>query len=147
MVLSCPVCQSAITSLPDYGHDASPQKCPRCGPYSISGAAEAMLKATPLDERQAANASGWIREHRGILVNSRDIEFLRSLRSPSVSERAEKILVEFERRLGSLGASHSFDFSDTSQMTDWAGISWSADKSEVRYLIFNYLYQFLQAID
>ena len=44
------------------------------------------------NNRQVANASGWIREHQGINISSDDIEFLSSVKTPTVAERADRIL-------------------------------------------------------
>lgn len=93
----CPVCDTEATTGDDLGRDAIRFNCPRCGSYSASGSAFSILSHRELEPRQIANASGWIREHQGIELSSRDVDFLISLRTPTVGERAAKVLLELGR--------------------------------------------------
>ncbi len=131
--LACPIC---LVNTPERRHavgDMSAADCPRCGQYSITGSAAAMLNGAPLTPRQVANASGWIRENQGIELDSRDVDSLRSIRAPTVGERATKMLQEIARRWPQVGA--SFDFNFTAPIDpSWLAASWSDSGSEVQYL-------------
>jgi len=67
-----------------------------------------------------------------------DIDFLLTLRSPSVSERAAKILLEMGKRLPTIGALADFHFSSPSN-EHWLAISWSENFVEVQYLFVEVL--------
>ena len=87
----CPICQSQATEKPDECDDHK-LDCMRCGSYSITMSASVSWLASQYNSRQIANASGWIREHQGIIINSNNIEFLSSVLTPSVAERTDKVL-------------------------------------------------------
>jgi hypothetical protein len=100
------------------------------------------LAKRKLTLRQTANASGWIREHQGVELSSNDIEFLLSLRTPTVAERATKILIELGRRFPDLGNRFQFvfdNFADSLDDPEWVSISWSVDNAGVIYLFTKYL--------
>ncbi|MEY2483540.1 MAG: hypothetical protein QOK24_2068 [Verrucomicrobiota bacterium] len=67
--------------------------CIRCGDYTISAEAAALLDGASFDARQAANVSGYIRDNQGITITTSSLPFLRSLRPPSVASRATKLLL------------------------------------------------------
>jgi hypothetical protein len=85
----CPICGLAATENYTGVHHAD---CIRCGDYIISAEAAALLDGVPFGDRQAANISGYIRENRGMMISASSLPFLRSLRAPSVAERATKLL-------------------------------------------------------
>lgn len=136
--IPCPICKEAAKCWVTE-RDASILKCVRCGDFEASGSAFAVLRHIEWTSRQQANASGWIREHKGIQISSRDIPFLESLRTPTVEERAAKILLELERRSPDISTRLTFNFGDPSIM-DWVGISWSIGLGEVQYLMLDYLH-------
>ncbi len=136
----CPICRTEATTEDVPGRDAIRFNCPRCGRFSMSGSAHAVMSHRQLEPRQIANASGWVREHQGIELSTSDIDFMASLRTPSVGERAAKVLVELGRRAQEIGDSFEFTFGDPS-MSDWLAISWSIDARAVQYLFLTYLFE------
>src|SRR5208282_4792415 len=84
----CPVCRAP--SIVQVAGDAWRITCSRCGPFSVSGSALPGLTSRSFTLAQIANISGYIRESRGISIQSSDLAFLESLRTPPVAEKAEK---------------------------------------------------------
>jgi hypothetical protein len=154
----CPICHhaSADESL-DFITNRHAVSCHRCGRYGIERVWADRLRRDrlKLTERQAANASGYLRENQGYLITEADVKedfgFLRQLRQPSVVERATKLLRYCARRFPEIGMNlHIKDFmmhgTGTSYSHDAAthpdkwdvdallGYTWSATAKEVHYL-------------
>jgi hypothetical protein len=143
----CPVCGTAGV-VAKASADAISYDCRRCGKFELTGTARAMITAMKPEGRIAANASGWIRENQGASLSSRDLGRLLSLPTPTVAERALKVLRELERRQPAPGSSYSFEFSPHSKTSgEWLAISWSEFDSEVQYLLHDYLRDEVHAID
>src|SRR5258708_9347741 len=125
--VTCPICDLADASVRDSNNDAYMVSCPRCGHYSISRSAaieRGNLIAVPnptAQDNQAANASGWIREHPHVQLNTYDIRHLRALRAPTIAERAEKILAELVRRSPTLGSTQDINLSNLREAAEWMG--------------------------
>lgn len=103
----CPICH---TSAQVRATETENQYlCPRCGRYNLEAIGALNLRSQPLDGRQLANASGWIRENQRASITRRDLDWLRSVRTPTVSERATKALVELGRRVPNIGDSIDID--------------------------------------
>src|SRR5262249_33740075 len=91
---SCPFCGKAVSCGPVTGlfFDLT---CGRCGSYSITTSAQAIVEATPIQNRGAV--SGWIRRQKmmGITpkIDSEAVARLRALTKPSFRERVERYLV------------------------------------------------------
>ena len=49
------------------------------------------------------NASGWLSAHQNIFINLDLLEFLSEIKTPSVIQRADKLLIELERRTEVIG--------------------------------------------
>lgn len=131
----CPICKShAAYDLKSGGGQDT--VCPRCGGFSITGSASAIWGANNPCARQVTNASGWIREHQRVLINGDDIKALLSVPSPSVTERATKILIAIEGL--SLDIAHRFS-TNLSDANNWRGISYSDNPHELDYLFSTYL--------
>jgi hypothetical protein len=133
--IECPICKSQATQKPD-DFDGQKLTCSRCGDFSISGTASATWKANEPNLRQIANASGWIREHQGIILNSDQIDFLLSIKIPSVTERATKILIEISKLSTDLSYKFDLNFNDANF---WLGISYSNNPNELDYLFRTFL--------
>jgi hypothetical protein len=95
-----------------------------------------------------ANASGWIREHQGVLLDDRALDDLWGQRTPPVAERATKLLQELARRHPAAGEAFDFSFPDI-ETTDpsWIAATWSESIREVQYLLVNYLQDAIGAVD
>lgn len=133
---SCPICSSSSDKSPS-NKDGDSVICPRCGKYFISRSALVNLKSAQPSPRQIANLSGWIRENLGTTINTQSLDTLLSLRTPSVSERAEKIIRAIEKLSKFIGdvVPISYDLNENK----WIGLSWSENRDELIYLIENYL--------
>lgn len=72
--------------------------CRRCGNYFIEWQAASALEATELTFRQRANFSGYLRENPNYKITLSSIDFLSNLNSPSFHEKADKLLLVFEKK-------------------------------------------------
>ena len=142
--IECPICKSNT--------DNENSFCSRCGDFSISGTAAVMWNANEPSLKQIANACGWIREHQNIVISSDQIEFLLSIKLPSVAERATKILIAIENKITSISSCVDIFAHDLAGFNDspekdifiknqlfWLGISYSANLEDLKYLLTDYL--------
>ncbi len=96
----CPICQESIK---ESGRGSNSGywfyvTCPRCGKYQIGGSAHGMLSDdTEFDPRIKANISGWLRENQNFEIDSNNIKQLKTIKTPSFHERADKLLISFEK--------------------------------------------------
>jgi nucleoside 2-deoxyribosyltransferase len=134
----CPICGFAAAEVYTGRHHAD---CIRCGRYTISSEASAFLEAKPLDARQIANASGYIRENPGITIIENSLMFLRALRAPSVAERATKLLTWLARQHPAVGEKiqiphgrHVHQFLERSGGSDIQGMNEARAKQLARFL-------------
>jgi hypothetical protein len=129
--IKCPICSSVAQDITKQHIDGKRIDCPRCGIYSISRTADVMWTANNPDIRKIANASSWIREHPNSEITSHQISDLLTIQTPRIVERANKILLELEKRSPSIITSHSFS---NTNFEEWLAISYSTTLSEVTYL-------------
>ena len=130
----CAVCERLWTRPPEpRGLGIWRVVCDRCGTYSIDGAAldACNPKARSFDRVRAA---GWVRANQGTLLTAHTIQAFSTLKMPSASERARKILIEIAKRHPQLGRLVPADFT-SSRSPEWEAISWSRDESEVSFLV------------
>jgi hypothetical protein len=119
--------------------------CDRCGNYKITEEAvrewnEAIL--VRLDDRQKANASGWLMEHQGVELMSEDLAALENVQAPSLAERGHRLLKELARRTRSAGEAIQVVWTgDNQQRITWdlVGMSWSTSPRELGFLLDQYL--------
>jgi hypothetical protein len=121
-------------------------ECVRCGHFTVTGTAQSILAAAPIDWPQNGAASAWLRENQGAVIGSRDLDFLSTVRPPSVHDRAMKLLAGIAREWPMVGMRFEFAFPSGIDMK-WVAISWSADTGEVEYLAIDYLHEELEALD
>lgn len=140
--VACPVCRLPIARIFDQRGDHLFFECQRCGRFSITGTAHAVLERRQRSPRHLASASGWVREQRGVEIGERDVDSLADIRAPSVAERAEKLLVELDRRARRTGARVS-----VTSDPEWLAITWSSEAREVEYLLFDYLRDERNSVD
>ena len=88
----CYVCGTPIESL-TRSTEFFDAQCLRCGNYRISIAAENAIEPGIFTQEEAANASGYIRENQGLLIDDKELAALKLLRTPTVGEKAIKALV------------------------------------------------------
>ena len=97
----CEICKSPnATTIEDMsGIDGIHQKCPRCGEFKVTGTATSMLRR--LDTKQRAKLSGWVYEQylagASPMITSDNLPKLLARPLPSVTERANALLIEAER--------------------------------------------------
>src|SRR5262245_49279641 len=147
----CQICGTPASVGPS-ATDTYATDCPRCGRFSMTGTTFTMLGTNPLKGRQTANASGWLRENQGVTLDSRDVDFLRTVRAPTVHDRAMKVLQEIARRFPQVG--ESFDTNkflarfpgDKTVDPSWLAVSWSAQFDELNFLFDEYLVETLVAV-
>jgi hypothetical protein len=99
--------------------------CPRCGEYFIVGTAIAILKGNSLTSRQKANISGWLHENQGFTIFSYSLDTLQNIKTPSFQERADKLLLDLEKRSTYAGEYIPFDKS-------WISRAWCLDMDELK---------------
>ena len=89
----CPVCGLLADRVPA---GTIPGKhwwdCIRCGGYFMDTFAAMDLGSTKLTPRQVANISGYLTENSDLYITDKDLEFLRQLTTPTVTERATRLL-------------------------------------------------------
>jgi hypothetical protein len=133
--------------------------CPRCGAFKLTDIAEGMLLSPPLHARQVANASGFLRENPGHTVDNEGLQRLRSLATPTVTDKAEKVLSFLSRRFPSPGQRFECRpdrylqpdgkwtaLPESHDMkTSWLfhhellARAWAADGQELRFIVGDYL--------
>lgn len=135
----CPVCESQAPASIE-AQDILQLECRRCGNYGVTLEARRALRAALDDPRAQANASGWIREHPGIVIGTTEIAYLAGLQTPSVAERADKLLAAFEKSFSTIGQTTTLQF-ERPEIQPWIAASWSIDAGELSYLTATYLHR------
>lgn len=135
---SCPVCESSSDTIPS-NKDGDGVDCPRCGRYFISRSSIVNLKRSKPSERQVANLSGWIKENADANIHSQNLDSLLTLKTPTVSERAEKLMVAIEKNSKFIGDAVGISYDN--EANRWLSISWSQNRDELIYLVEKYLMQ------
>lgn len=161
---NCAVCSEEATLTNPYQGGSYKLNCIRCGSYEIGDIAADEISTWK--QRQRTNLSGWIREHQGIRILPPALKGLSILTSPTVGERAVKLLEQFaveskklggviditkdsvlgvpERAISKVSKKYLFSMSPEA---GWTGIvhpqflawSWSCDFDELAYLIRDFL--------
>ena len=132
----CPVCKT-VAPWKNKGSGAGWNIiCPRCGNFDVGWIAAKSLEQFSAIER--ANLSGWIRENQGCQIAERDLSFLKQLRTPSVGEKAEKLLLRLARNYPTPGETIEL-FENVS--LELQAVSWAANHKELWYLMRAYLHE------
>jgi hypothetical protein len=162
---SIPLCFICGTPLEAWSRSASflEIRCLRCGSYRLSSIAEHFLEPNTLNEEEAANASGYIRENPGLTILERDVAGLKSLRTPTVGEKAMKGLLALARLHPVPGAVFAHNFAlaeqrllllkaaaldgkpmseacddEVRELLQLQGSCWARSFSELRYIVEYY---------
>lgn len=156
----CPVCKKPSQEQIAANGSSYEYHCPQCGVFRITK--PAILRLTNsngvLSSRQMANLSGWLRENPQEIINGDDLDRLLHIPTPSVAERAEKLLVYLARENPDPGMEMVFPWNKSSNnksnllaeyidkirsdaRIDHAlfSVSWSESAKELLYLIEEYL--------
>lgn len=135
----CLICQIPGTKVAPTNNDEFSVECDGCGDFRITGSAARVLALNPLEtHRQRANARGWMGDNPGIVLSAEQIAQLRALSSPTVGERAEKLLVAMSKRHPDVGE-QIVAFDESGNSAFWLAASWSDNLEELTYLIRAYL--------
>ena len=150
--MKCPVCSERATLAEPYRGGCYKLNCVRCGLFEIGDIAAHEMSSWSM--RQRANLSGWIHEHPDCKILSPSLKTLASLRTPTVGEKAQKLLTflanEFPKPGEQIATNIMFSvdglelssvvqpkvFVDSQKL---AGISWSLDLGELKFLTYEYL--------
>jgi hypothetical protein len=119
---------------PDVGGGLYHVNCPRCGFFKTGWIA--LHSAAKFKQEQILNLSGWIRENQGCSISISDLSKLGHLRSLTVGEKAEKILLQLARQFPKPG--EIADLS-SSALLEFLAVGRLADTSELRFFIRDYL--------
>jgi hypothetical protein len=133
--VTCPICSDHTAKSTGLGtFDQRVEiDCPRCGSFIAS---DDFVGSRPgnLTPAQIGNASGWIHENQKITLQSKDWDFLKSLSTPGVGEKAEKLLLYFAREYPQPNQHLSF-----SGLGEDISACWAANRDEASYLFHRYL--------
>ncbi|MBN1294234.1 MAG: hypothetical protein JXB48_20535 [Candidatus Latescibacteria bacterium] len=128
----CPVCDEPVEpGGSDGGYDGYNITCPRCGKYRIVGSALPAFNRITRSPRIKANISGWLRENQTYEIHSENINKLMTIKTPSFHERADKLLLYFEKKTTYAGELLKYDIS-------WLSIGYCVNFDELSEMI-NYL--------
>ena len=102
--------------------------CSCCGKYVLSYATSTDLAGFGLTRRNKANISGYLYENAGFEINEENIKTLLNLKSPSFHEKADKLLLMFERKTDYAG-----DL--LSKEKNWISTAWCMNLDELAELL------------
>lgn len=136
--------------------------CPRCGEYALECAVKDWLPQD-LTETQRANISGYLRENPGMFITKPELHFLRNLRTPTVAEKTDKLVLNIAKLFPTPGEIVRIDpdeiirdsavlaevsiaggdlrrcsVGDATQLR-WLSVAWASTADELQYLVSNLL--------
>lgn len=131
----CPVCLEKATLSGPYDGGTLKLTCVRCGDYEIGRMAEGEVCSWTAEQR--TNLSGWIRENQNCKIVSSNLEQFAKLRSLSVGEKAEKILIQLAKKFPKPG-----EIQDLSgdAFLEFMAVGRLTEINELRFFIHDYLY-------
>lgn len=130
---TCPVCRWSPAAVDEHGGYGN-VSCPRCGKFSFTALANESLQR--LKPQQSALISGWIKENQGVTIKEADFERLCKLRTPTVGEKADKILLWF----GGICPHPGKPIVLTSdQHLEMQSVGWVSNLMEAQFLLRDYL--------
>lgn len=132
----CFICAHTEAQLTSLDKDENLVACPRCGKFLASGLFIAG-KSTDLTSSQIGNISSWIREQqydRALSLDEYGWDFLKSIDTPSIGEKAEKLLIYLSKKFPQANQKLAFDNADRDISSCWA-----ANWEEASYLFHDYL--------
>jgi hypothetical protein len=154
---------SAAASVSQYNVE-----CSRCGNYKISSRAAKIISGRDLTKIQRANISGFISENQNYLIKEDDLDFLQSLRTPSHSEKAVKLMRRISREVPTAGESFMINYwaiptiiqkieattgnnfpndpafdKQCRESLLWLAVVWSQKAEEFIFILRTYLYETL----
>lgn len=100
---TCLICRKSGSIYSPIGDDIYSFNCPCCENYLINRTAKALLENNNLSERQRANISGWLFENQNFEITPEKIDWLSAIPTPSFNERADKFILNLEKKTGYAG--------------------------------------------
>jgi hypothetical protein len=133
----CPACDSEgrVSVVPLGENQLWNIECPRCCRYEVVGTDILALRNAFTTDRQKANASGWLRENFGARLSVEDIQRLATLPTPTVQERARKLLRSYFRRFPKPGVGIRASITEPEEMAR----AWAIDGEELQYIVKRFL--------
>lgn len=156
----CPICKTPTIEHSNVDRrDAVYFNCYRCGKFQLTGTTEVIMQPDMMTSSQVANMSGWIREHQLEIIGSNDYERLLKLTSPTVPEKANKLMNYLSRTYPIAGQTINFTLKNLNSLLNsisknenvgefikiylstlpLLSSSWTHDETELKYLIHDYL--------
>lgn len=125
----CPICATEA----QVAHASSVRVvCPRCGVFLVTEEVIVELRMNPLNPHQMANASGWIAESRPPLIKTYHLPHLRTLATPSVRSRLDRLLLRLQKETTALGTHVPLD---DQRRPAYVAATYSMSEGELRYLV------------
>lgn len=148
----CPICYNDATTT--FNGGPSQISCPQCGNFVIGDLATHVLEAWSSERR--GNLSGWIRENQGVKLFEPTLHNLEHLRTPTVGEKADKLLLWLAREYPKAGTrfalfrggvNHRIDAASGKMTASLTGDvqpqifarMWAQDIEEALFIIITYL--------
>lgn len=150
----CPVCRTGAEFVDNNGGSWK-IACPRCGKFSIGW--QARPPSEHFNSSQIANLSGWIRENQECTLSVQNLSGLATLRTPSVTEKATKLLLHLSKQNPKVSATisvynESWQGDANGTLSDWdsktlshhirselLAWSWAEDFEELAFLLETHL--------
>lgn len=92
--MSCFICKEDATVKTKLNY--SEIQCRRCGEYIINDRSPETLIGE-LNEEQIANISFWTHDNENPIIDSSNIETLKKLKTPTIEEKAKRIIIHFSK--------------------------------------------------
>ena len=113
----CPICSSPLIGKDEYESDIFIYNCYRCGKFKITEDA-IKFQCHNLNDEQIANISGWIKEHQDIIIDNEKLKSLMTLKTSSVSEKANSILLSLYHMFPIAGTHFNLEISKVGDILD-----------------------------
>lgn len=116
-ISECLICNTPINN-PSRPDDIFNFDCYRCGRYGLTKEVYYTNDLKSLNAVQRANLSGWIREHQGEVIDTENLKRLKSISTPTVHEKAVKLLKYFANKFPVAGNKIAFDINILRDVSD-----------------------------
>lgn len=168
---TCPICGNNAQFIPTSGADFSYIICLRCGEFKIDGRTVAHFLNEKYSRYIRHNISSWIYEHQQIRIKAESVDFLVNLKSPTLDEKANKLLSLLIKdnpiagKLFSLEVDHFnalfyrrktnreiyqqliTQLEAGKKSSKYLAVSWASDYDEFCFILYDYLSEQLGYID
>jgi len=133
--MPCPICNSETTHYSQSG-DRIELTCIRCDRFRISGTASGIINNT-FSDTQIANISHWIVTNDEPTIGSDDLENLKTLPTPTVGEKARRLILHIASKHPKPGEFLSIDQNNPK----YYSIVGCYDNAELIYILSSYLHK------